>query len=421
MATISTTKRSNNAYIIEAMLEYLITISVSSTYLTHVMTYIGIDSSIQGIITSVVSLGYGFQLLAILFPINKAIKRRVIVLTSIGNVLFSLVFFTPLLNFPFEVKVMAFILSLVPAHIIRNYVESTKISWCMSHVGDKVRGKFTANKEIVSLVGGMAFSFALGAIIDALEVSNELELAFSIIGGIILLVSASQIISLLFVAEKEEDDNKHPRVSFITLFKNKQLMKTLPLLIILNVCHYLSLSYLGAYQKITLGFTPLIMTVFSVGGTLIRLPIMRPFGKIADKYSFAKMFFICVIFLLLSYIALIFTVPSNGIIMFSIYTILTQIASAGTSSSQINLVYDSVEEHERSSAYALSRTTAGFAGFLATLAVAPLYKFIGDNGIVVGSNFTIYPVPAVVSIACVFSIILLIYTYFAFLKKEKKA
>ncbi|MBR5438625.1 MAG: MFS transporter [Clostridia bacterium] len=420
MATIST-KRSNDAYIIEAMLEYFITIAVSSTYLTHVMTYIGIDSSIQGIISSIVSLGYGFQLFAILFPINKSIKRNIVVLLSIGNILFSLVFFTPLLNFPFEIKVMAFILSLLPAHIIRNYVEASKISWCMSHVDDSIRGKFTANKEIVSLVGGMAFSFALGAIIDALEVSNELELAFTIIGGIILLVSAGHITSLLFVDKKRESDEVHQKVSFITLFKNKQLMKTIPLLIIFNVANYITLSYLAAYQNITLGFSPLLMTIFSVGGTLIRLPIMRPLGKIADKYSFAKMFFICAIFLLLSYITLFFTVPSNGIVMFAIYSVFSQIAAAGTSSSQINLIYDSVEEHERSSAYALSRTTAGFAGFLATLAVAPLYKFIGDNGIVIGNNFTLYPIPVMALIAIVIMALLLVYTYFAFIKKQKKA
>lgn len=36
----------------------------------------------------------------------------------------------------------------------------------MSLIDDNRRGKFTANKEIISLVAGMALSFVMGAVID---------------------------------------------------------------------------------------------------------------------------------------------------------------------------------------------------------------------------------------------------------------
>ena len=411
-------KRSNVAYIIEAMLEYLIAISVSATYLTHVMTHIGIPSSIQGIINSIISLGCGFQILAILLPLNSNVKRKIIIMHSISQILFAFVFFVPLFNFPYELKVMAFILSLIPAYILHNYINSPKISWCMSHVDDSVRGKFNANKEIVSLIGGMIFSFSLGAIIDFLEAGEMIELAFSIIGGIILLCTAGHTLSLVFVEEQQNETVKS-KTSIKSLFKNKNLLKTVLIFSIWDVANYVTVSFASAYQKITLGFSPLTMTLFTVFGSLFRVLVSRSFGKLADKYSFAPMTFACFLSHALGFLVLTFTVPSNGLFTYILYTAFFQLGSTGIASSQINLVYDQVSVEERSSAFALTRAISGFAGFFAVLAVSPLYDYIGDFGLALTPNFTLYPLPAVASISFVITIFLLIFMYFALLKKKK--
>ena len=411
------TKRSNTAYIIEAMLEYFVAIAVSGTYLTHVMNYIGISSGLQGAINAFVSLGCGFQLLAILFPIKAPLKRKIIILHSISQILFSFVFFVPLFSFPFEVKLSAFMLSLAPAYIIHNYINSPKISWCMSHVDDRVRGKFTANKEIVSLIGGMAFSFSLGAIIDALEASKMLEIAFTIIGGIIVLTCVAHTLSLVFVDEKVLDKPKN-KVSLKTLFKNKKLMSVIPVFIVWDIAHYAVISFASAYQSNTLGFSALTMTLISVGGSLVRIAFSRPLGKYADKRSFARMLFVCFIFHSLAFFTIIFCAPSNGYFTYILYSIFTQIGSVGISSSQINLIYDQVQVEERASAFALSRSISGFAGFFTTLALSPLYDFIGDRGINLGGGITLFPLPAMAAIALVIMIGLLTYMYFVVVKKK---
>ncbi|MBO5224247.1 MAG: MFS transporter [Clostridia bacterium] len=415
------TKRSNVAYIIEAMLEYFIALAVSGTYLTHVMTYIEIPSSVQGVINSIISLGCGFQFLSIVCPIKKAVKRTIIILHSISQILFSFVFFVPLFSFPFEVRVSAFILSLGPAYIIHNYINAPKIAWCMSHVNDSVRGKFTANKEIVSLLGGMAFSFSLGALIDFLEAGKMIEIAFTIIGGLIVLICIGHTISLIFVDEKANINEDKPKVSLISLLKNKQLMKVIPIFIVWDIAHYVTISFAAAYQNNTLGFTPLAMTLISVGGSLVRILFSRPLGKFADKYSFIKMLTVCFISHTLGFITIIFTVPIIGYPAYILYSVFSQIGNVGIASSQINLIYDYVQPHERSGAFAFSRMFSGFAGFFATLAVSPLYDLIGDSGLSIGGGFVLYPLPVMGAISAVIMIALLIYIYFGFLKKKKKA
>lgn len=411
-------KQSNRAYIIEAMLEYFITVSVSSTYLTHVMTHIGISSSLQGIINSIISLGFGFQVLAILFPLKNSIKRKIIIFHSLGHLLFSFVFFVPLFNFPFELKVVAFIFSLISAYVIRNYIESSKISWCMSFVSDKTRGKFTADKEIVSIVGSMIFSFALGAIIDHYEISGELEIAFTIIGLLIVLLTIGHTASLLFVGEPQNEIITH-KVSFKELFKNKKLITTILIFAVWNAGNYVTISFLGAYQKLTLGFSALIMTLYPFGANVIRILLTKPFGKFGDKYSFNKLLFISLILYLLSYVVLMFTVPSNGLIMYAIYIVLSYVGGIGTSTCQLNLIYDQVKVEDRSGAYAFNRMFLGFAGFIAVLIVSPLYEFIGDSGLALTNNFTLYPLPMMAFISFIVTLVVLIVMYFVNFRKKQ--
>jgi Na+/melibiose symporter-like transporter len=290
----------------------------------------------------------------------------------------------------------------------------------MSHVDDSIRGKFTANKEIISLLGGMVFSFSLGALIDFLEAGAMIEIAFTIIGGLIILICIGHTISLIFVDEKPEQTTNKPKVSLLTLLKNKQLMKVIPIFIVWDIAHYVTISFAAAYQKNTLGFPALAMTLIVVGGSLVRILFSRPLGKFADKNSFIKMLTVCFIAHTLGFITIIFTVPYIGYPAYILYSIFSQIGSVGIASSQINLIYDYVQPHERSSAFAFSRMFSGFAGFLATLAVSPLYGAIGDNGLNLGNGFILYPLPVMGAISTAIMIALLTYIYFLFLRKKKQ-
>ena len=63
-------KFSRILYIIEATLEYFMSMAVGGAYLAKVSGYIGLGTGLTGILTSFVSLGCGFQLIAI-FLANK--------------------------------------------------------------------------------------------------------------------------------------------------------------------------------------------------------------------------------------------------------------------------------------------------------------------------------------------------------------
>ena len=57
----------------------------------------------------------------------------------------------------------------------------------MSLVEDENRGNFTANKEIVSLLSGILFSFGMGTVIDYFTEKGEIRISF-IVSAIVIFV-----------------------------------------------------------------------------------------------------------------------------------------------------------------------------------------------------------------------------------------
>ena len=101
-------KSSRILYVIEATLEYFISLLVAGAYLAKLTTSIGLPDSLTAILTSFVSLGCGFQLVEIFISKNKSVKRYVTILHSINQLLFALIYFVPFIKIPKTAKFVVF-------------------------------------------------------------------------------------------------------------------------------------------------------------------------------------------------------------------------------------------------------------------------------------------------------------------------
>lgn len=81
-----------------------------------------------------------------------------------------------------------------------------------------------------------------------------------------------------------------------------------------------------------------------------------------------------------SLLCVVFAVPSNGKIMFTLYYILYGIAMGGVNSALINMIFDYVPHENRADSLAVSQALSGVTGFLTTLAVNPIVDYIQNNG-----------------------------------------
>ena len=170
-------KRSRLLYIAEAGLEYLISILVAGSFLATLTRELGMSDSLTGILSSVITLGCLFQLLSVSWRPLRA-KKAVVLLSVTNQLLFLLLYLIPLLNIGKTLKIAVFVAVVFLAYLVYNFAHPKKINWLMSLVEDGARGVFTANKEIVSLIMGMAFSFGMGALCDYFTARGETRMAF---------------------------------------------------------------------------------------------------------------------------------------------------------------------------------------------------------------------------------------------------
>ena len=409
-------------YILEATFEYFISILITGAYLAKITSAIGLSDTVTGLLTSFVSLGCGFQIIAIFLANKRPVKRWVTVWHTINQLFFALIYLVPIIELSQEIKTVLFIAFLLLGHIINNVVNSPKINWFMSLVDDHKRGSFTANKEMVSLIGGMVFSFVMGTVIDRFEENGDLNGAFIVCGISVFVLMVLHSITLIFSLEKTEEKSEHipPKKLLGELIKDKNLFKVILISVIWSVVLYVSTPFYGSYQIKELGFTMTFVSILSAAYAVVRTVFSKPMGKFADKYSFASMLNICYIIMLVAFMINVFTVPANGKIFYTIYYMLYAIAMAGINSATINLIYDYVDREKRVGALALNSTLAGFVGFFTTLAVSPLVSYIQANGNnFLGFNVYAQQVVSVISAVLLVGLIIYLNTVVKKLKRKK--
>ncbi len=383
------------AYIAEAAFEYFISLLITGAFLAAILTNINVPDSVVGITSSLASLGFLAQAASVLFlklPGKK--KKTVTIMHLVNQLMFVTLYVIPFIRVPHNVKVAAFIIMFLGGHFISNAVSPFKISWLMSYVPDKKRGRFTANKEIISLLGGMIFSYIMGAIIDRYNALGNSRTGFLLSALTILTLAILHLISLLAV--KEDNIPSAPeekKISAKDVISNTLLNKNMRRIILLNILWQfgtgISTSFFGTYQINELGFSLKYVAILSALYSIVRVIFSRFFGKFADKHSWADMLFLSFSIGACGFLVNTFTTPANGTVFYALYYMIYAIYMAGTNSGIMNITFDYASHENRAAALGISSAFGGCAGFLASLLGAKILSAVQANGNAILSH-TVY-------------------------------
>ena len=378
MLTEKQIKRSQIMYILEAGFEYLISLLVTGAYLAKLTEHLGMSDQLTGILSSIISLGHLFQLGA-LFLRPKRNKGFVIGLSIFNQLLFTALYIIPLGQGSQPWRSYVFIGFIVLAYLIYNVAHPKKIYWLMSLLDDDKRGRFTAVKEIISLIMGMLFTFGTGAMIDYFEARGELRTAFILCAVTIVVLMVLHTLSMIFSVEKPMP-TPSKKASPFSILKDRDVLKLSALFSLWYIANYSTTPFLGSYQIKELGFDMTFISVMNILYSVVRSGFSFVMGAYADRKSFKSMLRLCYIFAGLGFLVNALTVPANGMILYPIFRILEAIAWAGVSSALVNLVYDYVAPERRSDAIAVTQRVSGLVGFLTTLVVGYLVNHVQQNG-----------------------------------------
>lgn len=412
-------KRSRIMYIAEAALEYLISILVTGSFLATVTKELGISDGLTGILSSVISLGCLFQLLSISVR-RKRVKGFVTILSILNQAFFMLLYVIPLTGMKKQSGIALFTVLICAAYLIYNFAHPKKINWLMSLVENSNRGAFTANKEIISLICGMLFSFIMGALTDRFASSGKIKAAFILSAAVIFILMLLHTATLFLTVEGEADKGENG--NFFTglreLFKSKTVIKITCVFILYNVSNYASVPFYGTYQINELGLSLKTVSLLVMLGNVSRIFVSKFWGRYADRKSFAAMTERCLTVLAVSQLCALFAVPSNGKVMFALYYFFYGIAMGGINSALINLVFDYVPPEKRSDSLAVTQAVAGAVGFLTTVALSPLITYMQKNGNMI-FGIHIYAQQLCTLISLLFTVIAVIYVRKIIIKIKK--
>ena len=405
-------------YIIQADLEYLLVdILVAGAYLATLTTQLGMSDSLTGIIAAFTSLGCLFQMISVIFR-KGSVKKFVITLSLLNQVLFIILYLIPLGSAPY-LKYL-FIACLFFARFIYNVAHPKKINWLMSMVDERKRGIFTANKEIISLVTGIVFNFLMSAVMDYFKQKGEIKTVL-VLGAITLFcLSVLHTVTLFLTIDKKTADNEKAKFSLknISFLKEKNTLKLTLVFILWYVSNYSTCAFYGTYQIKELGFSLTTVSVITIISSIFRILVSRFWGAYADNNSFAKMLCLCLGIATLAHLFAAFTTPSNGIIMFSLYSMLYYISQGGIGSGLINICFEYMPYSKRADFMAFAQALAGLAGFLTTLAISPLVTYIQQNGnTFLGINVYAQQVTSVISV--LFGTVAVIYIIYVILPMKR--
>lgn len=413
-------QRSRILYIIEAALEYFISILFAGSYLATLTSHLGMSDGLTGILSSFISLGCIFQLFSV-FLKRRRVKTIVTSLSVVNQLLFLLLYIIPLSGTGKQVKIALFIAAIFLAYLIYNCVHPLKISWLMSLVEDGKRGVFTSYKEIVSLLSGMVFSFGMGTLIDHYQDVGRIETAFVLCGITVFVLMVLHTLTMAFSVEipaDEEPVQRNPIREMLLALQDKNVVKVTILFVLWYIASSAATPFYGTYCIKELGFSLQFVSILSIVYSLVRASVSTFWGKFADKNSFASMVSICLGIAGVGFLVNVFTVPENGRVFYTLYYALYAVAMGGINSALTNLVFDLVKTDMRSNALALSQAVSGFVGFLTTVVVSRLVSYIQENGnIFLGMH--LYAQQVVSAIAVLFTVLAVLYVLF-FLRKSKK-
>ena len=89
-------KRSRAAYIMECTFEYFVSLLVGDAYLATLLRYMGIGDAMIGIISSLISLAFLFQLLSVVAVKHIVnVKRASMIIHFASQLFFMSLFFIP--------------------------------------------------------------------------------------------------------------------------------------------------------------------------------------------------------------------------------------------------------------------------------------------------------------------------------------
>lgn len=378
-------KRSRRAYSLECAFEYFVSLLVTDAFLASLLSHIGLDDSLIGLITSFISVAFLFQLFSV-FVVRRITntKRFTVTFHTASNLLFMCLYLIPFLPFAKQYKEILVIICILAAYFGNYLVTSMIYKWGNSYVDPTKRGVFSAGKEMISLMSGMIVTVLIGYAMDFFDKNENSEGGFVFAAVAILIFSTCDFICLMLIKKdvtpKEEKRETVPMSEIVkNTLGNRAFCNVIILTCLWDIARYTTIGFLGTYRIGELAFTMGATQIINLAGNLGRFALSRPFGAYSDKHSYASGIKLALTIAAVAFGINVFTAPESRYLIIA-YTLLFNISTAGTQQNLFNITYSYVDSKYFVEASAIKNSIGGLCGFGASALAGVLLSHIQESG-----------------------------------------
>ena len=387
-------KRSRKAYLIECAFEYFVALLVSDAFLVKLLQDIGMSDATIGIMASLISLAFVFQLFSI-FVVQRISNTKAFAITFhfASQVFFMALYFVPFLPVVegSQYKNVLAVICIMVAYFGNYLVTSIIYKWGNSFVEPHHRARYCATKEMVSLISGMVVTLIIGYVMDYFEASDNLHGGFIFAACGIFVFSICDLVCLLLIKndKKPKEEVKKNIVPFGEVMRNtlgnKKFLFVLLLAVDWEIAKGISIGFLGTYRLNAheLALTVGAVQVINMVGNLTRFGLSRPFGKFSDKYSYAKGIELALVMATVSFAIYAFTAPGNRLYVWTmviLFSVLYHGCQAGVGQNMHSILYSYVDSRYFVQASAIKSSVGGLCHFGAALLASRVLQDIQSNG-----------------------------------------
>ena len=364
-------RRSRAAYIAQCTLEYFVSILCTDVYLAKLLKFIGCSDAFTGVLSSVASIAFLFQLLTVPMAARlKRVKKPVTALDTASQLLFTALYAVPFLPVSPGAQAAVAAALLLLGYFTFYINQSVAYRWGNAFVSPEHRARFSAGKEMISLSTGVGFTLAAGFATDAFEKRGALPSAFIFLGCVLAAVAAANFICFV----KMEDytlrggDAAPQRLSDVTAhtFGNPRFRKVTFMVALREFAGCMVNGFMGTYKTQELGLSVSTVQMINVAASMGRFAVSRPFGSYSDRTSYAKGHLLGSLLSAGSFLCGAFTSPGTKWLIVPT-GMLSAMSLAGTNQNTFHMIYAFTDGNYIMSALAICNSVRGACGFFGSL------------------------------------------------------
>ena len=378
-------KRSRWAYTFECAFEYFVSLLVADAFLATLLTEMGLSDAVIGVISSLVSLAFLFQLFSILVVQHiRNVKLVAVPVHCISQMFFLVLYLLPFLRIPASLRTAVVVGCLLIAYFGNYLVTSVIFNWGNSFVNPETRTNFAATKEIISLLSGVVVSLSMGWTFDGFVANGNIQGGFLFIAGIMLLFNIGDFVCLMLVknrkTERKETEPAEPFWQVIRmLFANRGFVCCVVLHALWSFSVYMTIGFMGVYKTKDLLISVGTVQVINIVACVFRAMFTKPIARYANKRSYAHGIRLGMVIAAVGFLINIFTTPKLWWLVV-LYTVLYNVACAGTSQNMMNMIYSYVDNKYFVQASAIKYSISGLCGFGASMLASRILSAVQANG-----------------------------------------